>query len=239
MSVADIVTNDYRAADIFKKYQIDFCCGGKRSVQEACLKANGNFEKLIEELYALKKKEIKVQNFDEWELDQLSEYIVRIHHHYVNENLDLIGQYAEKVSKVHGVQHPEVIEIASLFAEIKNELTAHMRKEEVVLFPYITQLVGLKQKNLMAERPPFGPIQNPIKMMEMEHEHAGELMHRIRELSQHYTAPVDACNTYRVLFAKLEEFENDLHLHVHLENNILFPRAIELELHHTAQTAFA
>ena len=158
MSVADIVTNDYRAADIFKKYQIDFCCGGKRSVQEACLKANGNFEKLIEELYALKKKEIKVQNFDEWELDQLSEYIVRIHHHYVNENLDLIGQYAEKVSKVHGVQHPEVIEIASLFAEIKNELTAHMRKEEVVLFPYITQLVGLKQKNLMAERSPFGSI---------------------------------------------------------------------------------
>ncbi len=233
-TVAAVVTEDYRAADVFKKYGIDFCCGGKVSIKETCRKKNIDPAVLIDELSVIGNAVDPEHDFAAWEADRLTHYIVDKHHRYVSSNLDLIRQYADKVALVHGVHHPEVKEIAVLFAKVADELATHMRKEEVVLFPYIEQLCEIKRKNLYAENPPFGTIENPIRNMEQEHDLAGDIMHRISELSDQYNPPSDACNTYRVLYAKLKEFEDDLHMHVHLENNILFPKALDLERERTA-----
>ena len=233
-TVASLVTEDYRTADVFKKHGIDFCCGGKVSIKETCKKKNIDPVMLIDELSVIGNAVDPEHDYAAWEADRLARYIVEKHHKYVRNNLDLIRQYADKVAMVHGLHHPEVKEIAVLYAQVADELAMHMRKEEVVLFPYIEQLCELKRKNLYAENPPFGTVQNPIRMMEQEHDLAGDIMHRISELSGQYNPPPEACNTYRVLYAKLREFEDDLHMHVHLENNILFPRALELERERTA-----
>lgn len=233
-TVAALVTEDYRTADVFKKHGIDFCCGGKVTLQDTCKRKNIDPAVLIEELSAIGSEVDAEHDFASWEADRLAHYITDKHHAYVRENLDLIRQYADKVAQVHGGHRPEVREIAVLYARVADELSMHLRKEEVVLFPYIEQLVELKRKNLFAERPPFGTVGNPIRMMEQEHDLAGDIFHRIAELSDHYNPPAEACNTYRVLYAKLREFEEDLHMHVHLENNILFPKALELERERTA-----
>ncbi|RMH76286.1 MAG: iron-sulfur cluster repair di-iron protein, partial [Calditrichaeota bacterium] len=148
---------------------------------------------------------------------------------YVRESIPLLREYTAKVARVHGDAHPEMVEIARCFEELAQEMEQHMMKEEQVLFPYIKQMVVAEKQGRLLPPPPFGTVQNPIRMMEMEHDRAGELMKQIRKLSRDFSPPEDACNTYRVTYHKLEEFEADLHQHVHLENNILFPGAIALE----------
>jgi regulator of cell morphogenesis and NO signaling len=147
----------------------------------------------------------------------------------VIENIPLIIQYSDKVARVHGENHPETVEINKLFHEVAIELSAHMQKEEMILFPFIKTMSKAKKEGTPMPAPPFGTVNNPIRMMEAEHENAGDIFKQIDKLSNNYTPPLAACNTYRVLYAKLQEFENDLHKHIHLENNILFPKAIQLE----------
>lgn len=228
-TVAEIVTENIKTADVFKKNGIDFCCGGHVSVQEICAKKGVDYAKIKEEILNVGKTPSTGHDFNSWDIDFLADYIVNTHHKYVTEANRLIIEYSDKVAKVHGHHYTETVEINHLFHEIANELNAHMQKEEHVLFPFIRAIGKAKREGTPLSPPPFGTIQNPINMMEMEHTAAGDILRKIAELSNNYTPPADACNTYRALYHSLEEYQNDLFQHIHLENNILFPKAIKFE----------
>ena len=225
-TVAQTVTENIKAAHVFKKYGIDFCCGGGISIEKVCVKKNIDFAILKNELLNINKAS-KAYDYDSWKLDFLIDHIINIHHTYVEQSIPLILQYAAKVAKVHGHHYADV-EINKLFIQVANELTAHMKKEEIILFPYIKKLLGLKATGEEIVPPLFGTINNPISMMEQEHETAGNVFRAIAVLSNDYSPPEEACNTFRALYAKLQEFEQDLHQHIYLENNILFPKAVLL-----------
>ncbi len=223
--VGELVAENYQYADVFKKYDIDFCCGGGVTIGATCLLKNIDLNQLEKELSLVKQQQPVVDNPASWPISKLISHIVNHHHHYVRENMPYIIAYADKVAKVHGLNHPEVIEISRLVNELQSELFMHMHKEEVVLFPFINQL----QANKTISGNPFSSIKSPIEVMLLEHDLAGDILKEVRNLSANYTPPNDACTTYKVLFDKLKNFEEDLHRHIHLENNILFLKAIELE----------
>ncbi|AMM52586.1 hemerythrin [Rufibacter sp. DG15C] len=229
-SIGELVAKDFRKAQVFKKYGIDFCCGGKKSITQVCEEKGLDAATIEEELNALTDSpSVSETDFQSWDLSFLADYIVNIHHKYVREAIPALYEYTAKIARVHGGRHPELIEVAKHFTNVANELEAHMPKEERVLFPFIKQVNEAKQKGEKLDRPAFGTLQNPINMMEMEHEAAGTELEAIRTLTHNYALPEDACATYQVAFAKLQEFEDDLFRHIHLENNILFPKALEME----------
>ena len=229
-TLGQIVATDLRKAQIFKKYGLDFCCGGKKTVKQACAEKGLDVTKIEQELQQADRIPLsRSLPYGDWSLDFLSDYIVNTHHSYVNKNLPDIKAFAEKVMKVHGAQHPELVRINQLVQEIYAELTAHMAKEEKVLFPYIKELVAANKNTTPLDAPHFGSVQTPINMMEMEHELVGKNLEEIRILSSNYLLPQDACASYSLLYRLLDEFEEDLHLHIHLENNILFPKALQTE----------
>ncbi len=224
--VGDLVAQDYRAASVFKLHEIDFCCNGNRSIAEVCETAEIDPKTLIEELsQATTKKEQQTTDFKSWDNDLLADYIEKKHHRYVEKKIPEIKAYLSKVVKAHGDRHPELIEIEQLFTDSAHELLSHMKKEEMVLFPYVRNMAA----NPHANQSDFGTVQNPIDMMMQEHDTEGQRFRKISQLSNNYTPPSDACATYEVAFSMLKDFEEDLHLHIHLENNILFPKAIEAE----------
>lgn len=232
-TIGEMVAEDYRTAAVFKKYEIDFCCNGNRSLEQACnnnivsINAVKNDLRLVMESSG--NKENVVNDFASWPLDLLVSYIEKKHHRYVTKQIPVLKAYLDKLCKVHGEKHPEVLEINSLFSSCAAELSSHMKKEEQVLFPYIMSMVAVKEEIAPSFSASFGSVQNPISMMMQEHETEGQRFRKIKELSGNYMPPPDACNTYRVTYALLQEFEDDLHLHIHLENNILFPRSVEME----------
>lgn len=231
VTVAELVTEDYRKAQVFRKFGIDFCCGGKKTVKAACDDKQLDYDQLEKALLAVEQSEDTAngKNFLEWNIDFLADYIVNVHHSYIRESIPLLLEFTQKVARVHGEKHPETVEIAGLFQEAASELDQHMMKEERILFPYIKHLQVAGKSGRPFTRPPFGTAENPIRMMESEHDDAGGIMKKIRELSRGFSPPEQACNTYRVSYFKLKEFEEDLHQHIHLENNILFPKTLELE----------
>ncbi len=226
--VAEVVTENIHTAHVFKKYGIDFCCGGAVSIAKACEKAGVNYNDLENDLLNLKKNLEPVEQYNTWELDNLADYIVEVHHKYIEESIPLLLRYSAKVTKVHGEKHHEVWEINRLFTKLAKELSAHLKKEELVLFPFIKKMVKA-QKEGTPFSAQYGRVKYPINMLESEHEEAGLIMKKISEITNEYIPPANVCNTFRAFYAKLDEFEQDLHRHVHLENNILFPRAINLE----------
>ncbi len=229
-TLGQIAAKDLRKAQVFKKYGLDFCCGGKKTVKEACAEKGLDVTKVEKELQqADRMPASRPLPYGDWSLDFLADYIVNTHHSYVRKNLPDIKVYAEKVRRVHGGRHPELLEIHQLVEEVYAELMAHMIKEEKVLFPYIKELVSVTNQTEPSHAASFGTVQNPINMMEMEHEMVGKNMEKIRTLSNNYQLPEDACASYSLLYRMLDEFEEDLHLHIHLENNILFPKALEVE----------
>lgn len=228
-TVAELVTRNIKTAHIFKKYGIDFCCGGGQSIAKACAKKNIDLATLETELLQAGEPDGKSYNYKQWGLDILADHIVEVHHAYAEENIPLLLQYTHKVARVHGHHCPEVSAIKDLFQKVASELAPHLKKEELILFPFIKKLARAKKDNQILSKPHFGTVENPIRMMETEHEDSGELLGKIAVLSNNYTPPENACNTFRAMYAKLEEFEQDLHLHIHLENNILFPGALQLE----------
>jgi len=169
------------------------------------------------------------RDFQKWDLGFLSDYIINTHHQYIKDNTAFINELAQKVARVHGDRHPEAIRVAEIFGNIGQALTLHLMKEEKILFPFIKELANTYKSGGVLSVPDFGKVSNPIYLMESEHEQAGEDFETIRELTSNYKLPADACNSYTILYKMLEEYENDLHRHVHLENNILFPKAIQLE----------
>ena len=229
-TMGEIATKDLRKAEVFKKYGLDFCCGGKKTVKEACEEKGLNVAQVEAELnQADSNPTSRPLPYNDWSLDFLADYIVNTHHSYVRKSLPDLRAYAAKVASVHGDRHPELLTVNKLVTEINEELTDHMMKEETVLFPFIKQLVNAKKDNQKLAPVGFGTVQNPINMMEHEHEAVGNNLAVIRSITNDYAIPQDACASYKLLFKMLEDFEGDLHTHIHLENNILFPKALKLE----------
>ena len=229
-TIGQMVAEDYRTAQVFKNHKIDFCCKGNRSLEEVAEKNKLDIAVLLKEIAEVRtEKTDDHTDFKSWPLDLLADYIEKKHHRYVEERIPVLRQYLTKLCKVHGNHHPELLKIQEHFDLSAGELTMHMKKEELVLFPWIRKMVKSEQKNESPGAPHFGTVRNPIQAMMQEHENEGERFRQIAKLSDDYTPPEDACSTYRVSFSLLREFEEDLHRHIHLENNILFPKAEVLE----------
>lgn len=227
-TLAQIVTENYRTAAVFEHFRLDFCCKGKRSLQQACEEKNLDLQEVVSQLeHVFVKNNRSAENFLQLSLTDLTDYIISYHHQYVRNEMPLIMQYLKKIAARHGGNHPELQRVAELFTGLKQELEMHLVKEEQVLFPRI------RQTETLAKDEP-GPHTNhtfldaPIHVMEHEHDDAGAIMTAIRTLTNDYALPDDACTTYKLCFASLQSFEADLHHHVHLENNVLFPKAMEL-----------
>jgi len=229
-TIGQIVARDYRKAQVFKNLGIDFCCGGKKTIAEVCEKKGIDPAEVERQLEAVKGEATNSENdFQNWDLGFLSDYIINTHHRYVRDNTTFILEIVQKVARVHGDRHPELVRVAQLFERIGNDLTLHMIKEEKILFPFIKELAQVYNSGGMLPSANFGKISVPIQVMDSEHEQVGGDFETIREITGNYTLPADACSSYTILFKKLEEYENGLHRHVHLESNILFPKAIQLE----------
>jgi regulator of cell morphogenesis and NO signaling len=223
VTVGEIVAIDYRSAEIFKEAGIDFCCGGKKSIVETCSEKGIDKDELIRKLEMLESTpNTTTHNFMEWEPAFLCDYIVNTHHKYVLKTLPDLVIYTEKIASVHGKGHPELEEVSALFSRINKELLQHLRKEEEVLFPSIKEVLVSGSKKAKAD------IISEIARLSGEHEFAGGAMDRINVITSGYKVPQDGCNTYHVTFKLLSQFEDDLHTHVHLENNILYPKALTI-----------
>jgi len=222
-TVGEIVTDDFRTSAIFKEAGIDFCCGGQQTLKEACAEKKIHEEDLLGKISNLNANEIIPSlNFKEWDLPFLIDYIVNTHHKYVVNTLPDLVFYTKKIASVHGKNHPELIDITHKISAINTELTSHLNQEEEVLFPAV--------KSEM-QNPSDGSkeiIKSEISRMLGEHDFAGRTMDEINLITDGYKVPADGCNTYQVAFKLLRQFEDDLHVHVHLENNILFPQALKL-----------
>ena len=228
-TIGDFVAENFRTAEVFKKYNIDFCCKGGRTVEEACDKKKVSPEEIYKELEEVANRKSEDIDFNSWPLDLLADYVEKTHHRYVEEKSAMLIPYLNKLCKVHGERHPELFEINELFIGSAQDLAAHMKKEELILFPFIKQMVEAKKNGEALPAPRFGTVENPVAMMKHEHEAEGERFVKIAELTNNYEFPDDACGTYQVTYKMLEDFQNDLHKHIHLENNILFPKAIAME----------
>jgi regulator of cell morphogenesis and NO signaling len=225
--VGDIVASDFRTAGIFEHYGIDFCCGGRRSLEAACATATVDVGVVLNALAALPPSAAD-EDAAQWPVGRLIDHIVGSHHAYVRASMPLITRYLAKLDEVHGVRHLELAVVRDAFARMRRDLEHHMNKEERVLFPYIAELAS--RSPVCGRTPsPFGTVENPILMMEREHRAAAEELRTIRELTAGYAVPADGCATYGVCMEELARFERDLHRHVHLENNVLFPAAVRLE----------
>ncbi len=229
-TVGSFVANDYRAASVFQKYGSDFCCRGGISIEEVSHNHNIDAELLISELQeAVNQPNNEGIDFRTWPLDLLADYIEKTHHRYIVRTVPALNQYLDKLCEVHGENHPELFLIAEAFATAASNLGAHMIKEEKVLFPVIRKMVEAKSNGEVLVKSELGTVENPIAVMMQEHDAEGERFRTIAHLSNNYTTPADGCRTYQVAFETLKEFESDLHKHIHLENNILFPKAVLLE----------
>ncbi len=232
-TVRDLATEIPNATRIFEKFGIDYCCGGGKPLQDACLQANIPVDDVLRSLEGEKAAGAEAapsdRDFKNAQLTELIAHILTTHHGYVKQEIPRLKQLLFKVVAVHCANHPELAAVQRTFNELADELTGHMMKEEMVLFPYIEKLEQATSAGKPAPLAPFGSISNPVRMMEMEHESAGRALEEIRTLTSAYTPPEGACFSYKTLYSALKDFEADLHQHVHLENNILFPRAIVLE----------
>lgn len=226
-TIGQIVANDYRTATVFERYGIDFCCGGNGALSATCTKKGIDLNTIIAELEAMKSIPVKRnQNYGSWEISFLADYIVNTHHAYIKENTGQIVAYIHKIVTVHGAHHPELIQIATIFDKIAIDLMAHLREEEEIFFPAIKRADAYRKEDATPQAKDIKTITNSLKKLRHEHEEIGDAIHEIRHLANNYAIPGDACNTFAITYQKLKEFEDDLHKHVHLENNILFLKAL-------------
>jgi regulator of cell morphogenesis and NO signaling len=228
--IGTIVKQNFKTAPLFHSNNIDYCCGGNKTLSEACEKAGVDVEQLIGQLeMIITNSDPETEFVNSLPLDELCDFIVKRHHSYVKSQIPFLKANLEKLCNVHGNNHPELFEIKKLFDGSAGELSMHMQKEEIVLFPFIQKMVRAKHDGTSPGVSVFGPVANPIGMMLNEHDAEGRRFEKIAELAENYAIPDDACTTYQTTMRQLSDFEKDLHRHIHLENNILFPGAIELE----------
>jgi regulator of cell morphogenesis and NO signaling len=220
LSLGDIVKQNYKAAQVLERFELDFCCMGHQTLD------SGLVIDALEEINIYGGDGV---DFGSWPLDLLADYIYQKHHRYIEEKTPQIKQYLDKLYAVHGHNHPELEQIRQLFNEIARELSIHVKMEELILFPYIQQMVQSKQSNTPLRIPDFGTLYSPVQRMKSDYMNEGKKLVKICSLTNNYTPPPDACNTYQVTFELLQEYERDMHMHIHLENNILFAKSIQLE----------
>jgi len=229
-TVRELAVEIPNATRVFEEFGIDYCCGGKRSLDEACNAANLPVDEVIKALSVAAKPSASGNGqLQSGSLAELIDHIVKTHHKFTREETARLNKLLDKVCSVHGKNHPELLAIRETFLGLEQELRVHLMKEENVLFPYIVRMEEALFQNEPPLPGPFGTVQNPIRMMMQEHDGAGEALRQIRQASHNFTAPEDACISYQTLYQALAGLEADLHQHIHLENNILFPRAVEME----------
>ena len=234
-TVRELALENPAATRVFEKLGIDYCCGGNKSLEEACRTANLPMNEVLDSLEMAEQSARTVQKDHDWPTELLADLVAHInstHHKYTREEIARLGPLFDKVCSVHGKNHRELLQVRASFQGLAQELTMHMMKEQMVLFPYIVRMEESVIQKEPVLPPPFGSVQNPVSMMMHEHDSAGEALRAMREASGGYAAPPDACISYQTLYKILAAFETDLHQHIHLENNILFPRAIEMERGH-------
>lgn len=219
------------ATRVFEKLGIDYCCGGNRTLKEACHQANVSIDEVLSSLIE-NDRTSQPESSQDWQketLTALANYILQTHHVFTRDELARLENLLNKVCSVHGQNHPELVRLNEIFTLLKDDLIPHMLKEEGVLFPYVKAIETATANHQTKPMPFFGTVQNPVRMMMMEHDNAGELLRIMRTMTDNYTVPADACASFKALYEALAAFEADLHQHIHLENNILFPRTIALE----------
>ena len=234
-TVRELALENPAATRVFEKLGIDYCCGGNKSLEEACRTVNLSMDEVLDSLEMAEQSARAVQKDRNWPTELLADLVAHInstHHKYTREEMARLGPLFDKVCSVHGKNHPELLQVRASFQGLAQELTMHMMKEEMVLFPYIVRMEESVIQKEPVLPPPFGSVQNPVSMMEHEHDSAGNALRAMRQASCGYTAPGDACVSFQTLYKALADFESDLHQHIHLENNILFPRAIAMEKAH-------
>ncbi|MCG1037615.1 DUF542 domain-containing protein [Polaribacter sargassicola] len=227
-SVAGIVTENINTASVFKKYKIDFSFHGNMLLSKICEERNINVQKIVKELESVNKNKYYLKDYNSWKLDFLIDFLINIHHEYEEENILLLKDYSKKAVKIYGKTIKELIEVDKLIEEISDEILEHMKNEETILFPYIKKLIEAKKKNKKISIT-NSPLNEPVEALEDDHGKVGKTFKRISFLTNNYKIPKNACNTLKVLYVKLKQFEEELNKHIHLENNILFPKAKKLE----------
>ena len=228
-TIGEIVAEDYRTATVFEEHGIDFCCGGKTALSQTCMEKGIDLASISAELEAVTSKPVEQsQNFSSWELSFLIDYIINVHHSYIKTNSGQIAAYAHKIAEVHGAHHPEVIEIAAIFDKMSADLAIHLQEEEEDFFPAVKRVDTDRKTGATSNPKDFETVKNSLSKLTSEHEEVGDAIHKIRHLANGYAIPGDVCNTFMITYQRLKEFEDDLHKHVHLENNILFLKAGQL-----------
>ena len=230
-TVRDVALQMPESTRLFEKLKIDYCCGGNRPLAEACASAGIDINNVMEILAQVTKSnsEDAALSFRDAPLPELITHILDTHHVFTKSEMERLQSLVEKVIEAHGANHPELIRLGELFTQLCADLKPHMFKEEQILFPYIVAMTRAAERNQAGPFAPFGTVNNPIRMMMMEHDTVGLILRELRALTSGYKAPAGACISYQTLYQALEHFEKDLHQHIHLENNILFPKALELE----------
>ena len=231
-TIRELALENMAAAKVFERLGIDYCCGGNHTLEQACLAANVPVDQVLKSLEETQLSSPAGSTDRNWQTEPLGDlvsHITNTHHKYTRDGIARLTPLLAKVCSVHGTNHPELLELRDIFSGLTQELAVHLMKEEKVLFPYIVRMEEAVIEKAPILPPPFGTVQNPVAMMEHEHHSAGNALRAMREISHGYAAPSDACVSYQTLYKALAELEADLHQHIHLENNILFPRAIEME----------
>jgi len=222
-TIGQLALESPNAIAVLEKMSIDYCCHGNRSIDAACNDAGISVQDLLSAI-GQAPADASGRDWSATPLKDLQEYIVTTHHVFTRDMLATVNQLAAKVGDRHGANHPEVVQVRGLVLQLVGDLIPHMMKEEQILFPYVEQLEAGD-----AQPPFFGTVRNPVRMMMMEHDAAADLLVELRRVTADYTLPGDACISFRALYERLQDLEQDLHRHIHLENNVLFPRAVELE----------
>lgn len=229
LQVGEIVAQNPKAADVFSKLNIDYCCGGKVKFVDVCAKKGLNAEAIWAEINAVSSKTTQQLDFNSFEVDFLIDYVNNVHHAYLYKNLPELDFLVNKVVTKHREKYVHLDELGQLYFELADELLGHLPKEENIIFPYAKTLLASTKSNEQPDAPFFGSVANPISIMHLEHDKAGEILHRMREITNYYTPPSDACNSHLVMLSKLQELDADLIQHIHIENNILFPKIEKIE----------
>jgi len=228
-TVGELASMIPHAPRVLEKFGIDYCCGGARSLADACMARGADISEVIRAIGNPEEKNRADQNYYDLNQRELAEHIINTHHKFTRTEIYRISALIDGVVSVHGARHPELLELRKTFGDLAEDLTPHMMKEENVLFPCIVAVEATVTSDSAYPRPPFVTVQTPVQMMQFEHDLAGELLRELRRITSNYTVPTGGCASYRTLYESLRRFEEDLHLHIHLENNILFPRAIDME----------
>ncbi len=230
-TVREIALEAPQTTRIFEQFKIDYCCGGRMPLAEACQAVGADFALVSQKLESLFSADDENKDYPERKApSDLIDYIIGKHHVYTTAEIARLTPLMEKVSRKHGDHHRELLNLHVVFNALAEDLTLHMRKEEMVLFPFIKRMEESLRAGLSVELPHFRTVQNPVRMMLAEHDAAGDFLRQMRELTDDYSVSPEACPSFKALYSGLEDLEKDLHRHIHLENNVLFPQAIEMEV---------